>query len=97
MVADDKSLPLEGQTMQALEKIDALLRSLGSDAKHILSTMNYVTDLGRKAELNAAWLAFFGPTHLPTRATVGVAQLGPGTLIEIVTIAALIDSPPNAS
>ena len=91
MVADDKSLSLEGQAKQALEKIGALLGTLGSDAKHILSTVNYVTDLGDKDQLNSAWLSFFEPADLPTRATVGVAQLGPGTLIEIVATAALVD------
>ena len=88
MVADDKSLSLEGQTKQALEKIDVLLRSLGSDATRMLSAINYVTDIASKDELNAAWTSFFERHNLPARATVGVAQLGPGTLIEIVAIAA---------
>ena len=40
----------------------------------------------QKKELDAAWTAFFGET-LPTRATVGVADLGGGALIEVVVTA----------
>jgi enamine deaminase RidA (YjgF/YER057c/UK114 family) len=36
--------------------------------------------------MDAAWTAFFGEA-LPTRATVGVADLGGGALIEVVTTA----------
>ncbi len=89
MVADDKSLSIGGQATQALEKIDALLQTVGSDATLILSTMNYITTMAHKAELNEAWSRFFAPEDLPARATVAVAELGPGTLIEIVAVAAL--------
>lgn len=89
MVADDKSLPIEGQTRQALEKIDALLKTLNSDASLILSTTNYILDMDDKAGLNAAWTAFFRTEDMPTRGTVAVAQLGPGTLVEIVATAAV--------
>jgi enamine deaminase RidA (YjgF/YER057c/UK114 family) len=45
-----------------------------------------VTDLSKKKEMDAAWLEFFGD-DLPTRATVGVADLGGGALIEVVVTA----------
>lgn len=94
MVADDKSLPVGGQTTQILEKLDALLRTMDSDASQILAVTNYLIDIKDKDEMNAAWAAFFNAQDMPARATVGVAQLGPGTLIEIVATAAL--SPPSA-
>jgi len=89
MVADDKSLPVGGQTTQILQKLDTLLRTMGSDASQILSVTNFLIDIEDKAEMNAAWAAFFKSEDMPARATVGVAQLGPGTLIEIVATAAI--------
>ena len=89
VVADDKSLSVGGQTSQILEKIDALLRTLNSDASRLLSATIYLTDLSNKNEMNATWAAFFKPEDLPARATVGVAQLGPQTLIEVVATAAV--------
>lgn len=89
IVADDKSLPTGRQTEQCLRKIDALLKSVGSDASHLLTLTVYLLDMGDKDEMNAAWGRFFAPEHLPARATVGVAALGPGTRVEIVATAAM--------
>src|ERR1700761_3605626 len=77
MVADDKSLSVGGQTSQILQKLDALLKTLNSDASRLLSATIYLTDMRGKDEMNAAWTAFFNPEDLPARATIGVAQLGP--------------------
>jgi len=89
MVAEDKSLPMKGQTAQALARIGALLEQHGSDRSRVLSATVFVIDLRQKDAMNEAWTEFFGPDNLPTRATVGVAELGPGTLVEIVVTAAL--------
>ena len=51
-------------------------------------TTIFITDMSRKAEMNCAWKAFFNGKDLPTRATIGVAALDPGVLIEIVSTAA---------
>lgn len=95
MVADDKSLAVGGQLTQSLEKVDALLRTLGSDATNLLSVTIFLVDMAAKDAMNAAWGAFFAPEHLPARATVGVAALGPGTLVEIVATAARPRTPPS--
>jgi enamine deaminase RidA (YjgF/YER057c/UK114 family) len=87
MVADDKSLSVGGQMTQILEKIAAVLKTLNSDASRLLFVMIYLTDMKGKDEMNAAWTAFFEPEDLPARATVGVAQLGPKTLVEVVATA----------
>jgi enamine deaminase RidA (YjgF/YER057c/UK114 family) len=91
MVADDKSLSIGGQTRQSLEKIDAMLKELGSDAAHLLHVAIYVTDIADRDELNAAWMKFFDSEMLPTRALVGVKELGPGTLVELVATAAVFN------
>jgi len=88
MVAEDKSLPMKGQTEQALARIGALLAQHGSDKSKVLSATVFVIDLKQKDPMNEAWTAFFGADDLPARATVGVAELGPGTLVEIVVTAA---------
>jgi enamine deaminase RidA (YjgF/YER057c/UK114 family) len=88
MVADDKTLPVGGQTSQILGKLDALLKTLNSDASRLLSATIYLTDMRDKEDMNAAWTAFFEPQDLPTRATIGVAALGSQVLVEIVAIAA---------
>jgi enamine deaminase RidA (YjgF/YER057c/UK114 family) len=41
-----------------------------------------------KDEVNAAWTAFFKPQDLPARAIIGVAALGPQTLVEVIATAA---------
>jgi enamine deaminase RidA (YjgF/YER057c/UK114 family) len=48
----------------------------------------YMTSLKEKADFNAAWKAHFAEAHLPARAAIGVADLGPGVKLEITAIAA---------
>ena len=87
IVAKDVGLGMKGQTASALEGLEARLAQVGSDRTHVLSATVYITDFALKSEMNESWVAFFG-SHLPARATLGVADLGPGVLIEIVAIAA---------
>ncbi|WP_102959731.1 RidA family protein [Mangrovicella endophytica] len=86
-VADDESLGMGGQTEQILKKFDAYLAEAGSDKTKLLSATIFVTDLSLKPELDAAWKAWVGPEDLPARATVGVADLGGDTLVEITLVA----------
>ncbi len=83
MVADDRSADMKGQVTQILAKLEGLLAPLGSGKDKVLAATLYVTDLAQKTGLNEAWTAFFGDA-LPTRATIGVADLGPDILVEIV-------------
>jgi enamine deaminase RidA (YjgF/YER057c/UK114 family) len=46
----------------------------------------YVTDMSEKPAMNRVWQAFFDPAHLPARATIGVADLGPGVRLELVAV-----------
>jgi enamine deaminase RidA (YjgF/YER057c/UK114 family) len=86
-VADDKSLPMKGQTEQVLRKIDAVLARAGSDKSRILSATVYMADASLKDEMNEAWMAWVDRSNLPTRTAVGAA-LTPGTLVEITICAA---------
>lgn len=88
-VADDMSTGLEGQTEQILAKFDAYLAAAGTDKTHVLSATVFLTDLNRKSEMDNAWKRWLSPEQFPARATVGVADLGEDTLVEIMITAAL--------
>ena len=88
VVADDKTLSMAGQTEQVLKKIDNVLKEAGSDKSKILSAVVYLADMDLKDEMNAVWMSWIDPAHLPARAAVGV-DLTPGTLVEIMVQAAI--------
>jgi enamine deaminase RidA (YjgF/YER057c/UK114 family) len=86
-VADNKSLPMKGQTEEVLRKIDAVLAKTGTNKSRILSATVYMADASLKDEMNEAWMAWVDRSNLPTRTAVG-AVLTPGTLVEITVCAA---------
>ena len=88
LVADDKSQDMKGQTAQICKKIDDLLAQVGSSKDKLLTAMIYISDFAQKDGMNEAWLEWMPAEHLPTRATIGVAELGKDTLIEVVVSAA---------
>ena len=88
LVADDKSLDMKGQTAQICVKIDDLLAQVGSSKAALLTAMIYISDFAQKDGMNEAWLEWLPAEHLPTRATIGVAELGKDVLIEVVVSAA---------
>ncbi|MEK9683780.1 MAG: RidA family protein [Rhodospirillaceae bacterium] len=88
IVADDKTLSMEGQTSQVLEKIDRALAEAGTDKTRILSAVVYLSDMDLKDDMNKSWMAWMNSEHPPARAAVGVT-LTPGTLVEIMVQAAV--------
>ena len=84
---DDESLDMAGQTREILAKLDRYLAEAGTDKTRLLSASIFVADLGKKPEMDAVWKEWLSPETLPTRATVGVADLGGDTMIEIVVSA----------
>lgn len=85
--ADDTSLSMKQQTEQILKKIDSYLAESGTDKTHLVAATIFVTDLSLKKEMDEAWTSWLAPEDLPVRATVGVSDLAPGALIEIVVTA----------
>jgi len=55
-----------------------------------LSATIFVTDLSAKPEMNKTWTEYFCD-ELPSRAAIGVSNLGPGLLIEVVVVASTTD------
>jgi len=88
VIADDVSLPMKGQTAQALAKIEKVLTEAGTSKKNLLSATLYITDMSQKGAMNEAWGEWIGTADMPARATIGVADLGANVLIEIVVTAA---------
>lgn len=87
--AKDTSQGMEGQTREVCQRIETLLVELGSDKTRILRARCYITDMSLKAEMNKAYTEWLGQ-DLPSRATIGVAALDPGMLVEIEVTAALL-------
>lgn len=87
VVADDRSQDMAGQTREILGKIEAYLAEAGSDKSKIVSATLYATDLGQKDAMNDVWKAWLTPADLPARATLGVNDLAPGALLEVVVTA----------
>ena len=85
VIADDTTQSMGPQTQNILGKIEGYLGEVGLDRKAIVAAQIFVTDLTLKKEMDAVRTGFFGEA-MPTRATVGVADLG-GPLIEIVVTA----------
>lgn len=84
---DDESLDMAGQTREILAKLDKYLAEAGSDKTKLLSVTVFITDMALKPQMDAVWKEWLAPESFPTRATVGVADLGGTTLIEIVVTA----------
>ena len=88
-VADDPTPSVGAQTRQVLAKIDALLKSAGTDKTRILSANVWLPDIGRFAEMNEVWDKWVAAGHTPARATVQAAFARPEFLVEIMVVAAL--------
>ncbi len=88
LTADDRSKGMREQTVEILGKIDALLKSAGTDKSRLLSATIWITDMRAKAQMDEAWIAWADPKNVPARACVE-ARLGtPDTLVEIMVQAA---------
>lgn len=74
------------ETKQALENIGRILTAARTSASETLKCTVYLTDMTKFAEMNEAWIPFFGGRP-PSRATIGVAALALGASVEIECIA----------
>ena len=85
--AGDAGPDLGAQTAACLAHIEESLAAVGSDKTKLLQATVYVTEIGRKAEMDEVWCDWIGPDNWPQRACIGV-DLAPGDLVEIVVVAA---------
>lgn len=88
-VADDASLPAEGQMEQVLASIDRLLKEAGTDKSKLLSATVYVTDMAADFDaVNRVWDAWIDRTNPPARAAVQAQLANKKWLVEVVVVAA---------
>lgn len=78
------------QTRRVLANVRAVLEAGGASMADVTKTTVYMTDLGQFGAMNEVYAEAFGD-HAPARATVQVAALPLGALVEIDAIAAVED------
>lgn len=77
---------IEAQTEQAMKNISAVLEEAGSSLSNVLKTSIFLVDFGDFAAMNEVYARFVGP-QFPARATVQIAGLPMGALVEIEVVA----------
>lgn len=76
------------QTDRVLKNLEAVLTSGGASLRSVVKTTVYLVDLADFPAMNGVYGTFF-PENPPARATVQVAKLPAGALVEIDGIASL--------
>jgi 2-iminobutanoate/2-iminopropanoate deaminase len=74
------------QTQQVMANLQAVLEAAGSSAERLVKTTVYLQHLGDFAAMNEVYARYVGDEP-PARATVEVAQLPSGALVEIEAVA----------
>jgi 2-iminobutanoate/2-iminopropanoate deaminase len=77
---------IEAQTEQAMKNISAVLEAAGSSLENVLKTSIFLVDFGDFPAMNEVYARFVGP-DFPARATVQIAGLPMGALVEIEVVA----------
>jgi len=80
--------PIERQTERVLKNLEAVLEAAGSDLAHVVKTTVYLSSMDDFAVFNETYASFFQAPY-PARATVEVANLPKGALLEIEAVAVL--------
>jgi 2-iminobutanoate/2-iminopropanoate deaminase len=78
---------IEAQTERVLENLSAVLAAGGGNLRDVVKTTVYLVDLNDFPKMNAVYGRYFSESP-PARATVQVARLPAGALVEIDAIAA---------
>ncbi len=89
LVSENLLLDITGQTADVLRQLDAVLQANGSGRDRVLTGLLFIPDMSLKPALNEVWKKWFAQAHLPTRACIGVKDLGPNVLLEAVFTAAV--------
>jgi len=79
---------IEAETRQVLRNLSAVLVAAGSGPARVLKTTVYLKSMDDFARMNAVYATVFG-AEAPARATVAVAGLPKGALVEIDCVAAV--------
>ncbi len=77
---------IEAETRQVMENLAAVLAAAGMDFGHVVQTQVFLTDLADFGAMNEIYGSYLAPPY-PARATVEVAGLPRGALVEIQMVA----------
>ena len=80
------SASVEGQTILAMENIQAILLESGLDFSDVVDTRIYLTSMQDFTTVNGIYAGYFNGTY-PARATLQVAGLPKGAAVEIEVVA----------
>jgi len=78
--------PIERQTEQVMKNLEAVLLAAASDLAHVVKTTVYLSSMDDFSVFNNTYASFFKEPY-PARATVEVAALPKGVLLEIEAVA----------
>jgi 2-iminobutanoate/2-iminopropanoate deaminase len=77
---------IKAQTEQAMKNVSAVLEEAGSSLSNVLKASIFLVDFGDFPAMNEVYARFVGP-EFPARATVQIAGLPSGALVEIEVVA----------
>jgi 2-iminobutanoate/2-iminopropanoate deaminase len=77
---------IEEQTRLAMDNLSAVLEAAGASFDSVVKVTAYLTDMGTFPDFNDVYGSYFG-AEPPARATVGVASLPKGALVEVECVA----------
>jgi 2-iminobutanoate/2-iminopropanoate deaminase len=77
---------IEAQTEQVMKNVSAVLEEAGSSLANVLKASIFLVDFGDFPAMNEVYGRFVGP-DFPARATVQIAGLPSGALVEIEILA----------
>ncbi|UTV30727.1 RidA family protein [Photobacterium atrarenae] len=80
---------IEAQTREALTRVDRLLEEAGSDRKHILQAIVWLSDMDDFSAMNDVWDNWFEPGSAPARACGEAKLASPELKFEVIVTAAL--------
>lgn len=75
------------QTQQVLDKIDALLKEVGSNREKLISASVWLPNISHFNEFNAIWDNWVPEGYAPARACVESKLANPDLLVEVAIIA----------
>ena len=77
---------IEAQTEQAMKNLGTILEAAGSGLANVLKASIFLVDFGDFPKMNEVYARYVGP-DFPARATVQIAGLPSGALVEIEVVA----------
>jgi len=88
-VARDGKAPLQEQTRDVLEQIEALLAEVGSSKSKLLAVNIYLPNIADFAAMNSVYDTWIDKDNPPVRACVEARLADPDLRVEITAIAAV--------